>query len=88
MLRTITSIGNFITNSLNGITSVGGELTNRMDMWLKISAEKQKTISIMEMQTEIDKAADEYRKFKQQFSAQEQQEIAAIIAEMKAYKFD
>ena len=88
MLRTITSIGNFITNSLNGITSVGSELTNRMDKWLQISAEKQKTISVMEMQTEIDKAADEYRRFKQQFSVQEQQEIATIISEMKAYKFN
>lgn len=68
MLRTITSIGNFITNSLNGITTMGGELAGRMDMWLKISAEKQKTISVMEMQMEIDKAADEYRRFKQQFS--------------------
>ena len=88
MLRTITSIGNFITNSLNGITALSSEIGGRMDMWLKISAEKQKTISIMEMQTEIDKAADEYRRFKQQFSVQEQQEIANIISEMKAYKFN
>lgn len=88
MLRTITAVGNFITNSLNGITAVGSELTNRMDRWMEISAEKQKSISIMEMQMEIDKAADEYRKFKQSFSEQERKEIADIIAEMKAYKFN
>ena len=87
MIRTIASVGNFITNSLNGITAVGSELSSRMDMWLKISAEKQKTISVMEMKMEIDKAADEYRRFKEQFSAEEQQKIAAVIEEMKAYKF-